>query len=103
MIVALASVEFDVGTMASSGMFVAAAPHATASEAELLARIEKLAAELEQLKAELKASKRQTAAVEQRSQAPAVAPAPATATPTRDRVGDGRCADGADRLRRAEL
>ncbi|MYM39416.1 hypothetical protein [Duganella qianjiadongensis] len=63
-----------------------AAPFAaSAGEAELLARIDKMAAELEQLKAELKASQQKTAVIEQKQQelasaaAPAVAPAPAPA------------------------
>jgi hypothetical protein len=59
--------------------FVAVPLPGIASEAELLARIDKLAAELEQLKAELKASKRQTETIEQRSQASIAAPAPAVA------------------------
>ncbi|WLI88744.1 hypothetical protein Q4S45_18785 [Massilia sp. R2A-15] len=56
---------------------------AQATEAELLARIEKLSAELEAVKAELKAGAQKTAAVEQRQQqieAPAAAAASAPAT-----------------------
>jgi hypothetical protein len=59
--------------------FLASPLAASASEAELLARIDKMAAELEQLKAELKASKQKTDAIEQRQQELAVAPAPAPA------------------------
>jgi hypothetical protein len=64
---------------ASSVIFVAAPSQGIASEAELLARINKMAAELEQLKAELKASQKRTEAIEQRSRASAVASAPAPA------------------------
>lgn len=70
-------------TAAIAAAFLAAPLAAAASEAELLARIEKMAAELEQLKAELRASVKKTEAVEQRQQeiaaAPAAAPAPAAA------------------------
>ncbi|WP_211443310.1 phosphonate C-P lyase system protein PhnG [Collimonas humicola] len=64
---------------------------ASASEAELLKRLDKLAAEVEQLKAELAATKKKTDTVEQRQDALAAAPAapaavavaaaPAAATP----------------------
>ncbi|MQA18702.1 hypothetical protein GEV01_04145 [Rugamonas sp. FT103W] len=63
---------------ALAAAFLSAPFAATAGEAELMARIEKMAAELEQLKAELKASVKKTEAVEQRQQAiAAAAPAPA--------------------------
>ena len=67
---------------ALAAAFLSAPLAATAGEAELLQRIEKMAAELEQLKSELKASVKKTAAVEQRQQemaaaAPAVAAAAA--------------------------
>jgi uncharacterized small protein (DUF1192 family) len=52
---------------------------ALASEAELLARIDKMAAELEQLKAELKSNQRKTDGIEQRQQA--FAPTPAAVAP----------------------
>jgi hypothetical protein len=64
--------------------FLAAPLAATAGEAELLARIEKMAAELEQLKAELKAVAKQSAAAPQASQqaaAPVAVPVVATASP----------------------
>ena len=64
-------------TAAVAAAFLAAPLAATASEAELLARIEKMSAELEQLKAELHASVKKTEAVEQRQQELAAAPAPA--------------------------
>ncbi|HEY1148163.1 MAG TPA: hypothetical protein VGF27_06295, partial [Pseudoduganella sp.] len=64
---------------AIAAAFLATPLAATASEAELLARIEKMAAELEQLKAELKASKQKTDAIEQRQQELAAAPAPVPA------------------------
>ena len=50
-------------TAAVSAAFLGAPLAATASEAELLARIEKMAAELEQLKVELKTSVSKTEAV----------------------------------------
>ena len=73
---------------ALAAAFLGAPLSATASEAELLARIDKMAAELEQLRAELKASTQKTAAVEQRqaqmaaaaAPSPAAAPAPAVAS-----------------------
>jgi hypothetical protein len=72
---------------ALAAAFLGAPLAATASEAELLARIDKMAAELEQLRAELKASTQKTAAVEQRqaqmaaaAPSPAAAPAPAAAS-----------------------
>jgi hypothetical protein len=55
--------------------FACAPVMAHASEAELLARIEKMAAELDQLKAELKANQRKTDSIEQKQQAVAQAPA----------------------------
>lgn len=64
---------------ALAAAFLGAPLAATAGEAELLARIDKMAAELEQLKAELKASVKKTEAVEQRQQALASAPPPAAA------------------------
>ncbi len=64
---------------ALAAAFLSAPFAATAGEAELLARIDKMAAELEQLKAELKASVKKTEAVEQRQQALASAPPPAAA------------------------
>ncbi len=64
---------------ALAAAFLGAPFAATAGEAELLARIDKMAAELEQLKAELKASVKKTEAVEQRQQALASAPPPAAA------------------------
>lgn len=64
---------------ALAAAFLGAPFAATAGEAELLARIDKMAAELEQLKAELKASVQKTEAVEQRQQALASAPPPAAA------------------------
>jgi hypothetical protein len=71
-------------TAAVAAAFLGAPLAASASEAELLARIEKLSAELEQLKAELKAGAQKTAAIEQRQQEQstaqqAAAPAPAAA------------------------
>lgn len=65
-------------TAAIAAAFLAAPLAAQASEAELMARIEKMAAELEQLKAELKASVQKTEAVEQRQQQLAAAPASAS-------------------------
>lgn len=65
---------------AIAAAFLAAPLTATAGEAELLARIDKMAAELEQLKADLKASQQKTAVIEQKQQemaAVAAAPAPA--------------------------
>lgn len=59
--------------------FLAAPGAAFASEAELMARIEKMAAELEQLKAELKANQRKTDTLEQKQQAAVQAPAAAAA------------------------
>ncbi|GJJ02045.1 hypothetical protein RugamoR64_25830 [Duganella rhizosphaerae] len=67
---------------ALAAAFLGAPFAATAGEAELLARIDKMAAELEQLKAELKASVKKTEAVEQRQQALASAPPPAAARVT---------------------
>ncbi|RFP13633.1 MULTISPECIES: hypothetical protein [unclassified Duganella] len=67
---------------ALAAAFLSAPFAATAGEAELLARIDKMAAELEQLKAELKASVKKTEAVEQRQQALASAPPPAAAPAT---------------------
>ncbi|WP_229219911.1 hypothetical protein [Rugamonas fusca] len=64
---------------ALAAAFLGAPLAATAGEAELMQRIEKMAAELEQLKAELRASVKKTEAVEQRQQAMAAAPAPAPA------------------------
>lgn len=68
---------------AVAAAFLAAPLSAFASEADLLARIEKMSAELEQLKAELKANQRKTENIEQRQQAivqaPAAAPAPVAA------------------------
>ncbi|GJI90829.1 hypothetical protein [Duganella hordei] len=70
---------------ALAAAFLGAPLAATASEAELLARLDKMAAELEQLKAELKASTQKTAVIEQRqaqmaaTPAPAAVPAPAAA------------------------
>lgn len=58
--------------------------HAQASEAELLARIDKMAAELEQLKAALKANQRQTETIVQQQQqavAQAIPPAPVMPAP----------------------
>jgi len=57
--------------------FLAAPLAASASEAELLARMEKMSAELEQLKAELKASMQKTNELEKRQQDMATAAAPA--------------------------
>ena len=59
--------------------------HAQASEAELLARINKMASELEQLKVQLKENQRKTETIEQQQQAsaqaaPAVAAMPAPVT-----------------------
>jgi len=66
---------------AVAAAFLAAPLAATAGEAELLARIDKLAAELDQLKAELKASQQKTAAIEQKQQELAAAPAATAAAP----------------------
>ncbi|MYM31370.1 hypothetical protein GTP58_23820 [Duganella sp. CY15W] len=67
---------------AIAAAFLAAPLAATAGEAELLARIDKMAAELEQLKADLKASQQKTAVIEQKQQelaaAAPVAQAPAS-------------------------
>ena len=63
---------------ALAAAFLAAPLQAQASEAELLARIDKMAAELEQLKAELKANQHKTDTIEQQQQAMAQAPAPAS-------------------------
>ncbi|WP_295998767.1 hypothetical protein [Rugamonas sp.] len=60
--------------LAVAAAFLSVPVAAGASEAELMARIEKMAAELEQLKAELKASVKKTDAVEQRQQELAAAP-----------------------------
>jgi hypothetical protein len=70
--------------VAVSAVLLGAPLHGRASEAELLARIDKLAAELEQLKAELKANKERTEAIGQHSQAappPAAAPAAPASEP----------------------
>ena len=67
---------------AVAAMFLAVPCSASASEAELLARIEKMAAELEQLKAELKLNRRSTDRIEQQQQAmqaPVAASQPAAA------------------------
>ncbi|MYM22144.1 hypothetical protein GTP46_05740 [Duganella sp. FT135W] len=67
---------------AIAAAFIGAPLAATASEADLLARIDKMAAELEQLKAELKANQQKTAVIEQKQQEIASAPAPAPAATT---------------------
>ena len=74
---------------AVAAAFLALPACASAGEAELLQRIDKLAAELEQLKGELKASVKKTEGVEQRQQAltAQVAAAPAAAAPASASAG----------------
>jgi len=74
---------------AVAAAFIAAPLAAQASEAELLARIEKLAAELDAVKAALKASTQKTDAVAQQQQAIAAAPAATAGAPATVLTGYG--------------
>ncbi|MFD2270120.1 hypothetical protein ACFS07_00675 [Undibacterium arcticum] len=69
-------------------MLIGAPLVASATEAELMQRLDQMAAELKQMKAELSASKQKTEALEQRQNAQAAAPAtaPVAAAPATEAV-----------------